>query len=256
MGLYELAGPIVAQAYEEWDEAASRKTVRQAELRQAPISKGDWKPLFLAARDHHHVAKFLFGLERNGSLTPAEQAEALRLTFPAPFLDTLIEHGRRFGVDPLLALGLMRQESVYNAQALSHAGAMGLMQVMPNTGAKVAAMLGETRYSPTQLEDPVHNLRYGTYYLSRLLVRFEGGWPLAVAAYNAGPVNVSSWYRPWRGRIRMDDFVEQIPLHETRNYVKRVSEYYNVYVTAWGPPGAEVRVPGAPGEDREEVINF
>ena len=151
----------------------------------------------------------------------------------------------------------MRQESVYNSQAVSPVGAIGLMQIMPNTGSRVAMMLGEDTYTPAMLELPEHNLRYGVFYLGRLLTRFEGAWPLAVASYNAGPHNIGSWLAPWKGRITMDDWVEQIPLKETRDYVKKVSANYAAYTALYGPAGATIWVPTAPAGDLgEEVVDF
>ena len=131
----------------------------------------------------------------------------------------------------------MRQESVYRQWALSPVGAIGLMQVMPRTGARVAALMGDPHYSPEQLEDPSTNVRYGVWYPSRLLDRFGGAFPLAVASYNGGPHNVSSWLRPWGANIRVDDYVEQIPYPETRDYVKKVTGYYVTYLALYGPPG-------------------
>ena len=127
---------------------------------------------------------------------------------------------------------------------------------MPLTGSRVAWLMGEDRYTPALLEDPATNIRYGTWYLARLHERFEGCWPQAVAGYNGGPVHVSSWSRSWKGRIDIDDWVEQIPLKETRTYVKGVSENYAVYVSLYGPEDAVVHVPFDLGLDDDEVINF
>ncbi|MCB9758927.1 MAG: transglycosylase SLT domain-containing protein [Alphaproteobacteria bacterium] len=256
VGVYEITGPAVADLYEEWYAARRQRTPREVALRrQVQLSKAEWRQIFLYARDHHHAARFSMGLERL-SADPDEARAAMRLAFPTPERAAMDRWGREYDLDPLLAYGLMRQESLYRHTALSHAGAVGLMQIMPLTGSKVAALLDEPDYSPAALELPEVNVRYGSYYLSRLLTRFEGGWPLAVASYNAGPVNVSSWYQAWKGRITTDDFVEQIPLKETRNYVKRVAEFYGVYVALYGPPDAVVHVPSRPGEDRREVIDF
>ena len=79
---------------------------------------------------------------------------------------------------------------------------------------------------------------------------------MAVASYNAGPVNVSSWYRPWKGKIDLDDWVEHIPLREPRTYVKKVSENYSVYVDLYAPKDAVLHVPRSGGQDKPEVIDF
>ncbi|MBK9365890.1 MAG: transglycosylase SLT domain-containing protein [Deltaproteobacteria bacterium] len=257
VGLYDLAGPLLATVYEEWDEAKKGQDDRARELRRdVTMTTIEWRALFLFTRDHHHAARFCYGLDRYGA-NAEEARQALRLAYPAAWLDPLTDHGRREDVDPLLALGLMRQESVYNSQAVSPVGAIGLMQIMPNTGSRVAMMLGEDTYTPAMLELPEHNLRYGVFYLGRLLTRFEGAWPLAVASYNAGPHNIGSWLAPWKGRITMDDWVEQIPLKETRDYVKKVSANYAAYTALYGPAGATIWVPTAPAGDLgEEVVDF
>lgn len=244
-GVYELSAPIVARAYEDIEKDPSG----------VDLSVAEWRQVFLFARDDHHTAKFCWGATKMAS-TPAQRLDAQRCAFPAAHADALFRHGSAYDVDPLLAMGLMRQESVYRAWALSPVGAIGLMQVMPRTGSRVAALMGDPHYSPEQLEDPSTNLRYGTWYLSRLLDRFGGAFPLAVASYNGGPHNVSSWLRPWGKDIRMDDYVEQIPYPETRDYVKKVSGYYATYVHLYGPPGARVAVPLRVTVDDASVIDF
>jgi soluble lytic murein transglycosylase len=152
-------------------------------------------------------------------------------------------------------LGLMRQESTYQNAALSPVGAIGLIQVMPGTGAKLAAMLGEPRYSPRQLEDPVTNLRYGIFYFGKLLERFDGVFPFAVASYNGGPHNMSRWYRSSVGKIETDQMVEMIEYDETRDYVKRVTGNYARYVEIY-EPGARVLLPPRPLGDDPSVVDF
>jgi soluble lytic murein transglycosylase len=150
----------------------------------------------------------------------------------------------------------MRHESVYRQWALSPVGAIGLMQIMPRTGSRVASLMGDRSYSPEILEEPATNVRYGTWYLGRLLDRFDGVYPLAVASYNGGPHNVSSWLEPWGPSIRMDDYVEQIPYPETRGYVKKVTTYYATYLALYGDPGSRVEVPAWPRGDDPDVIDF
>jgi soluble lytic murein transglycosylase len=170
--------------------------------------------------------------------------------------DEIWAHAQTYNVDPWVMLGLMRQESTYRNTALSPVGAIGLVQVMPRTGARVAAMLGEQRYSPGDLEDPAVNLRYGIFYFSKLLDRFDGVFPLAVASYNGGPHNVSRWYRPLVGKIELDALVEQMQYDETRDYVKKVTGNYARYVALYEPTGARVVVPLKPAGDHAEIINF
>ena len=256
VGLYEIAGEYVADCYDEYQWAAGKRTERQRLVRTVAIPKSKWREIFLYVQDHHHVARFSMGLAP-AAPTPEEWTKAMRLAHPAAHRATVTAWSREHDLDPLLALGLMRRESLYRSTALSHAGAVGVMQIMPLTGSRVAWMLGEPRYTPADLEDPSINIRYGTFYLSKLRERFDGNWPQAVAAYNGGPVHVSSWSRSWQGRIDTDDWVEQIPLKETRTYVKGVAENYAVYVRLYGPADAVVHVPFDLSDDDDPgVIDF
>lgn len=139
------------------------------------------------------------------------------------------------GVDIEWALvhALIRQESLFDKGAQSPAGALGLMQIMPATAKEVSRKLGIRHETSMLLSDPAHNIRLGTTYLHELLERFEGSYPLAIAAYNAGPNRVRQWLQiygdPRRGEIDIIDWIELIPIYETRNYVQRVVEGTYVY---------------------------
>ncbi|MFZ5475653.1 MAG: transglycosylase SLT domain-containing protein [Myxococcota bacterium] len=244
-GVFDLSAPILGRAYD---------AIEQQDL-DVGLDLAEWRQVFMFARDDHHTARFCWGAAKLAS-TEEQRLAALRCQFPAAHPDALWRHGMAYDVDPLLAMGLMRQESVYRQWALSPVGAMGLMQVMPRTGSRVAALMGDPHYSPEQLEDPATNVRYGVWYLSRLLDRFGGAFPLAVASYNGGPHNVSSWLRPWGETIRMDDYVEQIPYPETRDYVKKVTGYYATYVALYGPADGHLRIPTNVRLDDPTVIDF
>lgn len=130
---------------------------------------------------------------------------------------------------------ISRQESQFDRAALSHAGARGLMQLMPGTAREQAGMLG-LGYTQSQLtDDPQYNIMLGSAYFQRMLSYYGGAYPLAVAAYNAGPGNVNRWLRtngdPRTGSIDILDWIEAIPIYETRNYVQRVLENAVVYET-------------------------
>ncbi|WP_158746780.1 lytic transglycosylase domain-containing protein [Acidisphaera sp. L21] len=138
-------------------------------------------------------------------------------------------------VEPALALGLIRQESNFNTEALSPVGARGLMQIMPGTAKAVANKLGETSVNiPALSTDPAYNMRLGTAYLGTLLDQFGGAIPYAVAGYNAGPGRVTDWLASngdpaTPGSLDMIDWIELIPFAETRNYVQRVVENLVIY---------------------------
>lgn len=132
-----------------------------------------------------------------------------------------------------LVLAIVRQESSFDTNAVSRAGARGLMQLMPATAHAVAADLELPFNVNRLLSDPDYNLRLGETYLRQLIERFDGSLLLAVAAYNAGPARVSGWLNRY-GDPRTDfvdpiDWIESLPFAETRNYVQRVLEGMMVY---------------------------
>lgn len=128
---------------------------------------------------------------------------------------------------------ISRQESQFNKQAISHAGARGLMQLMPGTAQETAGRVGLSYDAGSLTDDAGYNVQLGSTYFQRLLSRFNGSYPLAVAAYNAGPGNVNKWLRangdPREPGGDMLRWIEQIPIYETRNYVQRVLENAVVY---------------------------
>ncbi|MBL9069810.1 MAG: lytic transglycosylase domain-containing protein [Sphingopyxis sp.] len=130
---------------------------------------------------------------------------------------------------------ITRQESQFDRQAVSHAGARGMMQLMPGTAREVAGKLGLSYDAGSLTSDTNYNFTLGSTYFQQMLSYFGGSYPLAVAAYNAGPGNVNKWLRangdPRGGGIDMVDWIEAIPIFETRNYVQRVLENAVVYDT-------------------------
>jgi len=141
--------------------------------------------------------------------------------------------------DKALVLALIRQESNFHQNAVSSAGARGLMQLMPAT-AKWMAKREKIAYMPQRLHDADYNLQLGTAYLSDLLDNFNGSMVLALASYNAGPGRARQWVREY-GDPRLPDvdavdWVENIPFTETRNYVQRVMEGLQVYRRRLGAP--------------------
>ncbi len=128
---------------------------------------------------------------------------------------------------------ITRQESQFAQNANSHAGAQGLMQLMPGTGREQAGKTGLSYSYDALTSDPQYNIRLGSGYFGRMMDYYGGSYPLAVAAYNAGPGNVNKWLRangdPRMGGIDILKWIEEIPIYETRNYVQRVIENAVVY---------------------------
>jgi soluble lytic murein transglycosylase len=130
-------------------------------------------------------------------------------------------------------LSIIRQESEFDLSANSHAGAKGLMQLMPYT-AKLVSKQAKLPYAKSKLTtDPEYNINLGSHYIAGLILQYDGSYPFAVAAYNAGPNRVKYWKKlnknPQKKQINYVDWVELIKFRETRNYVQRVLENYNVY---------------------------
>ena len=134
---------------------------------------------------------------------------------------------------PELVLAVIRQESEFDQRANSHVGARGMMQLMTYT-AKLVAKQAKLSYSKNRLKsDPDYNIKLGSYYLGSLLENYEGSYPFALAAYNAGPKRVKYWKKingnPQKGKINYIDWIELVKFQETRNYIQRVLENVNVY---------------------------
>ena len=141
-------------------------------------------------------------------------------------------NGRKIPESALI-LSIIRQESEFDLSANSHAGAKGLMQLMPYT-AKLVSKQAKLSYSKAKLTtDPEYNINLGSHYIAGLILQYDGAYPFAVAAYNAGPNRVKYWKKlnknPQKKQIDYIDWVELIKFRETRNYVQRVMENYNVY---------------------------
>ena len=153
--------------------------------------------------------------------------------FNYPIISTPKSINGRKIPESALILSIIRQESEFDLSANSHAGAKGLMQLMPYT-AKLVSKQAKLPYSKSRLTtDPEYNINLGSHYIAGLILQYDGAYPFAVAAYNAGPNRVKYWKRinknPQKKQIDYIDWVELIKFRETRNYVQRVLENYNVY---------------------------
>lgn len=150
-----------------------------------------------------------------------------RLRYFAPYRDALKPHAAQNGLDEAWVLGLIRQESRFIAHARSHAGASGLMQLMPGTARWVAGKMGLKNWRWGEVNDIDTNLSLGTYYLRHVHELFDGSAVLASAAYNAGPGRARAW-RPDRV-MESAAWAETIPFNETRHYVKLVMANASYY---------------------------
>jgi soluble lytic murein transglycosylase len=169
-------------------------------------------------------------LERGGAAIPKEFWE---LAYPAGYHDLIRGVSPAADWDPHVVTAVIREESAYNPMAVSSAGALGLMQVMPQTAQMILAELGSDAFSRDRLFDPCYNIRLGSRYLAQLRQKFQNNLIYAIAAYNAGPDAVLKWVRQF-GDKEPDEFIDSIPYTETRNYVKKVMRSYWEYKRIYG----------------------
>lgn len=152
----------------------------------------------------------------------------LAVVYPFPFRGAVEREAARNGLNPFLVAGLIRQESLFNPTAVSPAGAIGLMQVMPETGRSLAGRVGVEGFSPAALKDPDTNLRLGSLFLADQVGRYRT-LSEVFAAYNAGPTRVTGWRSSFPESADEDAFVERIPYSETRDYVKKLRLNKHIY---------------------------
>jgi soluble lytic murein transglycosylase len=172
---------------------------------------------------HHAALRFAQALSREGG-------NWVRYLYPQAYWATVSDQSRVKRLDPYLVLALMRQESVFDPEAVSPAQAYGLMQLLPSTAAKV---VGVPVGTPLPLTDPQFNIETGMTYLRQLLDRYDGNIIQALAAYNGGENAVDRWLKRYPG-LAEDEFVEYISYRETRNYVKQVLKNYRTYQRLYG----------------------
>jgi soluble lytic murein transglycosylase len=152
----------------------------------------------------------------------------LKVVYPFPYGEIILAEARSRDLDPWLVAGLIRRESLFQPRAVSSAGAIGLMQVMPNTGRELARRAGVRNFSPELLKDPEINVHLGTLYLRQQMDRYDERLPRVLSAYNAGPHRVTRWSDfPEFADDRL--FTERIPYRETREYVQAVESHIRIY---------------------------
>ena len=160
-----------------------------------------------------------------------------KFLYPFPYRSTVESYSARWKVDKFLAISVIKVESNFSEAAHSRSGAVGLMQLMPDTAAWIAYQLGEAPEEAADdiknLRDPETNIRYGTWYLAELRDEFKGNDVLALAAYNAGRGNVHEWIKENHWNENFSD-ADKIPYAETRDYVKRVLHCREKYSELYG----------------------
>jgi len=216
-------------------DAVARLDWLRNNARGGDLTGRDWVEAYCVAGDY---LKGLRLAQREGLLSslfrhgvsgrdPAAR-RTLHLLYPLPTRYDIPEKARRRGLDPFLVAGLIHQESVFMPDAVSPAGAIGLMQIMPATGRSTAEEIGLRDFRVERLTEPEVNLEIGTAYLQGLASRYNEDWPRVLAAYNAGPRAVARWTELMPS-AETDEFVEGILYQETRIYVRKVLYNWSLY---------------------------
>jgi len=234
-----LAGPMPAAAHEVWLKAQALESIgfdnsAELELRAAYLTTRAPQLLLAAAEAAGAAGQYNVGIVAARQLVPQLEArkfeevplDVWRIAYPMPYRDAVEREALRSKLDPMLVAGLIRQESAFNHDAVSSMAAVGLMQLEPSTGARLARSL-RLGYSRSRLFDPDYNVRLGTVYLAGLLESYMTP-EAALAAYNAGEDRVAEWTMG-QNYEETAEFVESIPFTETREYVQIVLRNAELY---------------------------
>lgn len=194
----------ISDARREWNFVTKKMDSRQLQVAAVIAHKWGW---------HDRV---ILTLGKSGHY------DDLELRYPIVFRKQVIKNASKQKVDPAWVYGVLRQESAFMTDARSHAGALGLMQLMPRTGRREARLIRSPIRHVRELLNVDKNIKLGTSHLRRVLHRHNGNHVLATASYNAGPQNVKKWLNSQPNDMPADVWVETIPFTETRRYLRHV----------------------------------
>jgi soluble lytic murein transglycosylase len=238
--------PIPANALDRWNRAQALRTIAfdssaELELKSAYAATASPRFLVEAAQAAFDQGHFATGMNYGRQAVPNFDARKFndvppsvwKVLFPLPYESQLRHEAERNDFDPMFAAGLIRQESTFQADVVSHANAIGLMQILPKEGRRLAKER-KVRYTKATLFDPNMNIELGMLYISEL-TRNTGAPEYAAAAYNAGEDRLALW-RGERNYDEIAEFVESIPFTETREYVQIVVRNANMYRKLYNAP--------------------
>lgn len=216
-----------------WYEEAS-KELMELPLPNTPEGQALLGRYFAAAMDYPRALRMI-----NRAWDEKSELRAntlIQTAFPKEFFDTIQPQAKQNKLDPILILSLIRQESSFNAKAVSASGALGLMQMIPPTAKEVAQALKiKDLELPYSMYIPEINIRMGSYYISKMIRDFQNNIPLGLAAYNAGPTKVKRWMvssglKPQStSSPEYEIWIDMLPWAETRFYVKAILRNYLIY---------------------------
>jgi soluble lytic murein transglycosylase len=240
--------PIPPAAADRWARAQALRTIAfdasaELELKNAYFATSSPRFLYEAAQAAFDQGHFAAGMAYGRVIVPNFDARKIddlpidvwKVLYPLPYEAVIRREAAKNNFDPMLAAGLMRQESTFQADALSPQNAIGLMQVIPKTGKLLAKQL-RVRFSSDKLFQPEYNIQLGMLYISGL-VKLTGAPEYALAAFDAGEDRIAAW-KAERNYDEIPELVESIPFSETRDYVQIVLRNSEVYRMIYGQPGA------------------
>jgi soluble lytic murein transglycosylase len=247
--------PVSPTVMDRWNRAQALRTIAfdaSAELELKAAYAATASPRFLveAAQAAFEQGHFATGMAYGRLAVPSFDSRKLnevpssvwKVLFPFPYETTIRREAARNDFDPMFAAGLIRQESTFQADAVSHANAIGLMQILPKTGRLLARQL-KIRYTRATLYDPNANIAIGMLYIANL-TRATGSPEYAAAAYNAGEDRIAFW-KSERTYEEVPELVESIPFTETREYVQIVLRNAEMYRALYGEtPSSTVSASG------------
>jgi soluble lytic murein transglycosylase len=243
--------PIPVAAVDRWARAQALRAIAfdssaEQELKNAYFATSSPRFLLEAAQAAFDQGHYGAGMAYARIIVPNFDSRkisevpvaAWKALYPLPYESALRREAAKNDFDPMFAAGLIRQESTFQADAVSHANAIGLMQVLPKTGKLLAKQL-RVRYTKDKLFDPDYNIELGMVYIASL-VRQTGGLEYAAAAYNAGEDRIAAW-KAERNYDEIPELVESIPFTETREYVQVVLRNTAVYRMIYGQPSVAMQ---------------
>jgi soluble lytic murein transglycosylase len=239
---------------DRWARAQALRSIAfdssaELELKNAFFATGSPRFLIEASQAAFDQGHFAAGMAYARLAIPSFDSRKLselplsawKALYPLPYESSVRRESGKNELDPMIVAGLIRQESTFQADIVSHANAVGLMQLLPKT-AKIMAKEKRVKYAKNKLFDPEYNIELGTYYFKGL-VNLTGAPEYALAAYNAGEDRIALW-KSERPYDEIPELVESIPFSETRDYVQIVLRNAALYRMIYGPTAKPATMTG------------